>query len=344
MSMQRWMIVSLSLLMVFSVAGCAPYKTDSTEVGVRTVKWSLLGEKGIEDKIYSPGSTHFFNPLVTDWHTFDTRLQNLEMTQEVGRGDRYGNDELLFKTIDGNDIGLDVTISYRIIPEKAPFILQNVATTDQELRERVVRTVTRSKPRDIFGQLNTEDFYVSEKRTEKAEEVREVLNAILEPYGVVVERVGTRDYKFNPAYQKAIEEKKVADQETEKLKSETRATEEEFRTLVEKARAEIEKVKAEANGEYRRAVIEADAYFEQQEQVAQAILAEGKAEAEGILKMNEALAGSGGEAMVKLEFARALKGKPIVMLPVGGGNGLDVRSTDVNELLKYYGLKGIQKK
>lgn len=322
------------------VAGCMPYHTGSTEVGVRTIKWSPFNDKGIEQKVYNPGATYFFMPFLVDWHTFDTRLQNLEMTAVIGRGDRPGPDELLFKTIDGNDIGLDITISYRIIPEMAPLILQKAALNDEELKESIVRTITRSKPRDIFGELKTEDFYEAEKRTQKSEEVRANLNEILEPYGVIVERVSTRDYKFNEAYQQAIEDKKVADQEAEKLKSETRAREEEFRTLVEKAKAEVEKVKAEANGEYERAVIEADAYYEQQQQLAKAIEAEGRAEAEGIRKMNEALTGAGGEEIIKLEIADALMNKRIIMLPMGGG-GLDVRSTDINALLELYGVRSL---
>lgn len=337
----------LSVLMLTSamLTGCImPYKTGSTEVGVRTVKWSLTSKKGVEEKVYQPGTTHFFVPFLTDWNTFDTRLQNLEMTKDLNRGDRRGQDQLRFKTIDGNDIDLDVVISYRINPEAAPMILQDVATNDEELKESIVRTITRSKPRDIFGELTTEDFYVSTKRNLKAEEVQDKLNEILEPYGVIVERVGTRDYSFNAAYQAAIQEKKVADQEVERIKSETRATEAEYRTKVAEAQAEIAKIKAAADGEYERAVISADAYFEQQKLLAEAILAEAKAEATAVKEMNAALAGSGGEAMVKLAIAEALQGKRIVMLPMGGGGndgGLDLRTTDVNALLDLYGIKAL---
>mgnify|MGYP006280045933 CR=1 FL=1 len=325
---------------ILAVSGCAPYSTGPTEVGVRTVKWSMLGNKGVQEKVYEPGTTHFFVPFLNDWHTFDTRLQKLEMVEEANRGDRRGRDELLFKTIDGNDISLDVVISYRIIKEKVPLILQEVASNDAELKEAVVRTITRSKPRDIFGELRTEEFYEADDRTAKAQEAQKVLNGILEPYGVYVERVGTLDYRFNPAYQKAIEDKKVADQQAEKIKSETDATEAEYVAKVEKAKAEVAQVKTQVDGEYKRAVIEADAYFEQQSRVAEAVLAEARAEAEAIYKMNEALAGPGGEAMVRLKIAEALGGKRVVMLPMGGG-GLDVRSTDINDLLDLYGIKGL---
>jgi len=331
-------VVLAALFLLAALPGCMPYSTGPTQVGLRTRKLAVFGDKGVQDRIYEPGATYFMAPFINDWHTFDTRLQNLEMTATEMRGDRPGRDDLLFKTVDGNDISLDVIISYRIDPAKAKHILMSVAQNDEEIKENIVRTVARSKPRDIFGELETEDFYTASERTAKSDQAVKILNEILEPYGVIVERVGTRDYRFNPAYQKAIEEKKVADQQTEKFKSETYAAVEEYLKEVEIAKGDIAEVIAQADGEYERSVIEADAYYEQQLRLAEATEAEGRAEAEGILKMNEALAGGGGAAMVKLEVADALKGKQIVMLPIGGG-GLDVRSTDINSLLELYGLK-----
>lgn len=103
--MKKWVL--LMALMVMP-AGCVPHSTDSTEVGVRTIKFSFFGKKGVEEKYYAPGSTYFFMPFINDWHTFDTKLQNLEMTYDANKGDRKIRDDLLFKTIDGNDISLDV--------------------------------------------------------------------------------------------------------------------------------------------------------------------------------------------------------------------------------------------
>lgn len=150
----------LPILALGFLAGCMPYSTGPTEIGVRTVKWSPFGGQGVQDSVYQPGSTHFFVPFITDWHTFDTRIQKLEMTASPGTGDRFGlRDDLLFKTIDGNDISLDVIISYRIDPERGPMILQQVGATDTQIKDNIVRTIGRSKPRDIFGELKTEDFY-----------------------------------------------------------------------------------------------------------------------------------------------------------------------------------------
>lgn len=334
---------SLSLLLVALLFGTflfSPHTTGPTEVGVRTVKWSLFGKKGVQDDIYPPGGVYFFPAVINDWHTFDTRLQNVEMTSDPKRGDRPIRDDLVFKTIDGNDISLDVIISYRLDPQKAPYVLQHVAGSDFELKDNVVRTIARSRSRDVFGELKTEEFYVSDKRDEKAERLKAMLNEVLNPYGVIVERASTKDYRFNPAYQKAIEDKKIAEQVAEQNKAATKAAEEEYLKKLEDAKGEVNKMVAEADGRFRQAQIEADAYYQQQQRIAAAIEAEGVAEAKGITELNKALAGSGGEVMVKLKLAEALEGKKIIFLPLSGG-GMDVKTTNINRLLETYGLRSV---
>ncbi|MFT5171003.1 MAG: regulator of protease activity HflC (stomatin/prohibitin superfamily), partial [Candidatus Marinamargulisbacteria bacterium] len=168
--MKNWIIKGFLLTVLLALnTGCVLHSTGSTEVGVRTQKLAFLGNQGVEQRIYSPGSTYFFIPIINDWHTFDTKLQNLEMTFASNQGDLLERDDLRFKTIDGNDISMDVIISYRIIPKMAPYILEHIARNDDELRTKIVRTVTRSRPRDIFGELETELFYTAENRSLKSE-------------------------------------------------------------------------------------------------------------------------------------------------------------------------------
>jgi len=327
-------------LATFTAGACVPHTTGLTEVGVRTRKIALWGSKGVEDRIYTPGGTYFFLPFINDWHVFDTKLQNLEMTFSKMRGDRRTRDDLVFKTIDGNDIGLDVIIVYRIDAYKAPHILQYVARNDDILRGTIVRTVARSKPRDIFGELKTEAFYVAESRETQSGKAREALQDILGPMGIIVEKVLTNDYRFNAEYTKAIEDKKVADQQVEKNKSAQHAAAEEYKRKLEEAKGEVNKMVADADGEYLKAKIEADVYQEQQQLLARAIQAEGIAEAKGIREMNNALAGAGGEAIVKLRIAEAIQGKRIILLPVSEG-GMNLKTTDINRLIETIGIQAL---
>lgn len=340
--MRKIILIFVGLLLLSS-QGCIFYTTGETEVGVRIKKITLFGKKGVEDKIYAPGSTYIFLPIITDWHTFDTKLQNMEMTIARGRGDRRSKDDLLFKTIDGNDISLDVIIAYRIDPDKAPMIVQNVAVNNVELREKIVRTIGRSKPRDIFGELKTEEFYVAEKREAQAQRAKEILQEIFSPMGIIIEKVLTKDYRFNPAYQKAIEDKKIADQKMEKNRSAQHAALEEYKRKIEEAKGEVNKMIADIDGEYMKAKIEVDAYYEKQKLLAEAIKAEGIAEAKGIREMNQAMASTGGEALIKLRIADALQGKKIVVLPVSEG-GMNLKTTNINDLIRIMGVKSLSSK
>ena len=341
--MKLFYVLALVVAHLLALAGCVPHTTGGTEVGVRTLKLGIFGQKGVEDRVYAPGATYFFLPFINDWNVFDTKLQNLEMTYSKARGDRRSQDDLVFKTVDGNDISLDVIIAYRIDANKAPYILQYVAQDDATLRDKIVRTVARSKPRDIFGELKTESFYVAEARETQANKAKDELQRILGPMGIVVEKVLTNDYRFNPEYTKAIEDKKVADQQVEKNKSAQHAALEQYKRKLEEARGEVNKMVADADGQYLKDKIEADVYQEKQQLIAEAIKTEGIADAKGVQEMNNALIGSGGEAIVKLRIAEALQGKRIMLLPLSEG-GMNLKTTDINRLIETLGVKALSGK
>ena len=188
--------------------------------------------------------------------------------------------------------------------------------------------------------MKTEAFYVADARETQSIKVREALQAILGPMGIIIEKVLTNDYRFNAEYTKAIEDKKVADQQVEKNKSAQHAATEEYKRRLEVAKGEVNKMVADADGEYLKAKIDADVYLEQQKLLAQAIQAEGIAEANGIQEMNNALAGSGGEAIVKLRIAEAIQDKRIILLPVSEG-GMNLKTTDINRLIETLGVKSL---
>jgi hypothetical protein len=94
------------------------------------------------------------------------------------------------------------------------------------------------------------------------------------------------------------------------------------------------------DGQYLKDKIEADVYQEQQQLIAKAIQSEGIAEAKGIQEMNNALADSGGEAIVKLKIAEAIQGKRFILLPVSKGE-MNLKTTDINRLIVTLGVKSL---
>ncbi|MDB6067312.1 MAG: domain / band 7 family rane protein [Pedosphaera sp.] len=333
----NWIKWGLALLVVVILVLKSVVSTGTTEVGVHTVKWSLFGKSGVENKVYQPGATYFFLPIFNEWETFDARLQIVEMTANTGGGDRKA-DDIPFKTKDGNDIRIDVIFTYRVDPQKAPYIRQFVAKDMVELKEKVFRTVARSKPRDYLGEYSTEEFYHAENRNRAAENAKQGLQAILSEYGIIVENVALMDYRFNADYQMIITNKKIADTKTKTLISERDSTVEMNKKLLQDALGEVNKVIAQADGQYQEAVLGADAYFQQQTNLAAATLAEGTAEAASIKKMREAMMNEGGLIQVKMAIAENLKGKRIIMIPTGTANSFNLQTLDVNDILRQVGF------
>ena len=74
----RWSPVLAALIALLT--GCLPHSLESTEVGVRTVRFALIGQTGVVAEPYAAGQTYFFAPFVNQWTVFDVGLQNLAMT------------------------------------------------------------------------------------------------------------------------------------------------------------------------------------------------------------------------------------------------------------------------
>ena len=316
-----WLGIAVLALVFFSLSSY--HSTDSTEVGVRTVKW--LGRIGVEKQVYQPGAAYFFLPIFNEWDTFDTRLQVVEMK---------GGGQLIFKTRDGNDLFVDMTFSYRIEPTNAPFILQYVAHNNLELREKVFKTVARSRTRDFLGELSTDEFTRTEDRNKAVDRAKTGLQEIFNHYGIILERVSVMDYRFDPDYLKVITEKKIAEAKTLEVRAQLEAQREANKRLVNESEGLAKSMIASAIGRYSNTISAANAELDQKKILAEAILTEGTNSALSITKQREAMASAGGETQIQLAFATNLVGKRIIMIP--SGSGINLQTLDLNKVLDTF--------
>lgn len=324
-----------TLALLCLASGCVSHSTDETQVGVLVCKIGLgCAHQGIQEDIYPPGSTNFFAAWIRDWYVFDTKVQNLEMSAKINGGDRAERDDLQFKTTDGSDVSMDVTVVWVIDAKSAPALLANVGKNTEEIKEKLVRPMARTLVRDVLNRLDSESIYNADKRFQGAEDAQKQLAAALSPYGIIVSQVILHEHRFPTEYEKIIHDRKLAEQRAEQLKSEAEAATQEALRDLEGARGKVASDLAQAQGQLNRAKLEADARYYQSQQEAEAILAERAAKSQAIAKRNEALKGSGGRAMVKLRIADALAGKKIVLVPGGGGGG-SLQRLDVNKLMEW---------
>jgi regulator of protease activity HflC (stomatin/prohibitin superfamily) len=316
-------------LLAGGLTGCTPHRTEATEVGVKFNKLTAQYE------IKEPGATHFFVPILNDWKTFDISTRNLVMSTADKASDRHGKDELRFKTKDGNDIETDVTVRWRIDPTRVEYIWRYAAPETDSVEETLVRPQARTYIRDVLNRLESEDYYNPTERFRAANDATRRLAEHLDDYGVVVEQVLLGDFSFKPEYQRLINARKEAEKTAEKLEAEILATQEVNQANLQSKVAELTEQLTRAQGEYEQAKRAADAYLVRRQQEAQAILAEKRAQAEGIRKERDALNGSAGDAYVNLQLIEALQKKEIRQIPkLPGGNMI----IDGNQLLEQLGV------
>ena len=126
----------------------------------------------MQEQLYPPGSTNFFAPFIRDFYTFDTKVQNLEMV-----ADDQGQAIATSATICSSRPPTATTSRWtsrwpgRSIPSRAR-LLQNVGTSTDEVKEKLVRPMARTLVRDVLNELDSEAVYNSDKRFEKAEKAR----------------------------------------------------------------------------------------------------------------------------------------------------------------------------
>ena len=323
-----------------ALGGCTA-STDTTEVGVRTALIAPLGTRGVQEEVYGPGGVYFFIRFLSEWHTFDVALQNLSMVRSENEGSRVGDDAMRFKTVDGNDITVDITISWHVDQTLAPYVLQFVGKNTEEVEAKLVRPVARTVVRDVLNRLTSEEYYEASRRFEMAVEAKDRLNEILQGEGVIIDQILLAEHSFNKTYEQMIRDKKMAEQEAERLISEREASVEQKNrqeTTVERA---VAKLVADAEGYKKRRMLEADAEYYEMKQQAEAIRIEERAQADALIEKARALSGSGGRNMVKLKVAEKLRGKKIIFVPAG--SGMDLRSMDMNKFLEVYGTKSLSK-
>jgi membrane protease subunit HflC len=321
-------VVLLFLLMVATGQG-GFVEVQDTEAAV--IVNYLTGERVT---VNTPGY-QIFLPFLQQAFVFDKTPQQFLMEGERDRDSNHV-EKLTVRAADGSNFWFDrMEIQYHLIPERADFVLSDSGAGDA-FKVNWVRSFARSILRDEFGRFSAvevADPTVYKGATLVAEER---LNALLEPHGVHIIKIVTPRPKFEANYEQAIEDRKVADQEVEKLKiqaeqliqeRERRLAQIESRRSVdfERLKGKLEATRIEAEREQVRIELSADAY-------AKATVGEGTArraaaveearglrekaqkEAEGLRAITAALE-QGGEVLVREQLAEMLTRIRFTLVP-----------------------------
>ncbi len=193
---------------------------------------------GETEVVLSPGY-RFFVPFLQQGYLFDKSVQEFVMEGDVDRDANHVK-KLTVRANDGSNLWFDkMQLQYRIIPNMADIVLAD-SGEQEEFKRNWVRAYARSILRDEFGKFSSSDIADPTNYNIAAADARARLNEVLHEHGIDIIQIITPKPKFDERYETAIEDRKVANQEVERIK----ARAEQLRRERERLVAEIDATKA----------------------------------------------------------------------------------------------------
>jgi regulator of protease activity HflC (stomatin/prohibitin superfamily) len=210
-----------------------------------------------------PG-VHFLTPLIDDIVLYDTREQVYATAASGGTGAGPGgaknaNEVLTVQAREGLNLGLAVTVRYRLDPSKLTSIHQNLP---QPVGEEVVGPVISSTYRQLAPNYVTREIFAL-KREELRSQAAEAIKTRLASDGIVVREVLLRDIQLPAEYARGLEGLLLKEQENERLGTEQDIKQKEVKIAELEAEAQesrdVKQAESQAQVRVLQAKAEADA-------------------------------------------------------------------------------------
>jgi prohibitin 1 len=204
----KTMIFSMTMLVLFS--SCAIVRQG--EVGVKRT----LGK--LRETPSKPGVVGF-NPFSSMVIKVPVRTINREV-------------RLTLPSKEGLNILAEISILYRILPERAPDIVETIGLDYEEV---VIISVFRSAAADVCSRFFAKDMHTAE-RAQIERDISQQMAKLVEARGFVIEAVLLKSIQLPAGLSKSIEEKLQAEQDAQRM---------EFVLQKEKQEAERKLIEAE---------------------------------------------------------------------------------------------------
>ncbi|MBO5715108.1 MAG: prohibitin family protein [Clostridia bacterium] len=200
-----------------------------------------------EAKDVKTAGMHFDLWLITQYDYYDSKVQNVEIVTSA-----YSSDA---QTMD-----IAMTLQYQISTDKAIDIANQYGNLDA-LQSRI-EAIAIEKTKSVLSSYKAMDI-ISDRASMSPKVEEAIINAITDEYFVTVSTVVLTNIDFSDAFEKAVEEKMIAEQK--KLQAE-------YENEMKVAAAEAEKEAAiqKAEGEAKAKLIAAEAEREAQVELSRA--------------------------------------------------------------------------
>jgi len=209
---------------------------------------------------------HIIIPGVQQRFLYPIGQQNYTMSDTTSEGDRVGADAISSRSVDGQEVRLDVTLLFRLADnaDSLNTIHRDWSVQPGGYREGLIRPSVRSIVRDIVAGFEAESIY-GVGREQMQADIQERLIESLSPSGIEVTSLLVREINFSTEFIAAIEAKQVEEQALQRAEIERQRRRTEAQGFAD---AEVERARGDAEARLIEAQAEAEALRLISEQIA----------------------------------------------------------------------------
>ena len=240
---------------MLAIAACLPLLLAASIVvvpsGMGGVRISQI--RGTEPGTLYPG-LHFVEPLVENVQIFDLR-DHLFTAATVAKGAKLqpGQAELMVQSREGLNIGLGITVRYRLDPNKLASVQAHLP---QPADKQLVPPIVASAWRELTPNYTVREIFAT-RREQIREQASTIITQKLATDGIVVEEVMLSDIDLPPEYAEGLQSLLLKEQQDDRMGVETDIQAKQVKIAELQAEAEaVQRVK-QAEGNAKARVVEA---------------------------------------------------------------------------------------
>ncbi|MBI3921309.1 MAG: prohibitin family protein [Armatimonadetes bacterium] len=207
--------------------------------GERVVLFSLTG--GVLPYQLDEGF-HFMIPIIQRPIRYEVRTQTYAMSKTHWEGEVQGDDSLSTLTSDGQTVSVDISLRFHPHKDAVWKLHQKIGP---DYISKIVRPELRSHTRIAIAEFPVTKVFSAE-RQEIEDRIEERLRKSLGDTFIDVDEVLLQDVRFTEAFQRAVEDKQIAQQNAQRMQYILEKTEKERQQKVIEAEGEAKAINLKA--------------------------------------------------------------------------------------------------
>lgn len=156
---------------------------------------------------------HLLMPFVNRTELYDARIQTYSVSKTFWEGEVKGDDSMRALTLDGQEVNIELSLRFHIDPHNVWRLHKEIG---RDYVSKIIRPEIRSHTRIAVAEFPAEKVFSSERRNLEGRIEARLREKLARSY-ILVDEVLLRDVSFSDAFQNAIIQKQIAQQNAQRM-------------------------------------------------------------------------------------------------------------------------------